>query len=62
VPKGSTGDAGGARAVVEAVVDSFSSSRWWRRWPLLFDRGDMDMAADVVGDTSVPLCWGGLPG
>jgi hypothetical protein len=61
-PEGFTGDVGGARAVIEAVVDHFASSRWWRRWPLLFSRGDRDMVADAAGDTSIPLCWGGLPG
>jgi hypothetical protein len=50
------------RSAVEVAVDSFASSRWWQRWPLLFGRGGTGMAVDVAGDTSVPLCWGGLPG
>jgi hypothetical protein len=62
VPEGSAGDVGGMRATIEVVVDSFGSPRWWRRWPLLLGRGDTDMAADAASDTSVPLCWGGLPG
>jgi hypothetical protein len=60
-PEGFTGDVGGARAAIEAVIDHFSLSWWWKRWPLIFNRGGQDMAADVAGYTSVPLCWGGLP-
>jgi hypothetical protein len=61
-PKGTTRGARGTRATLEAVVCSFGSPRWWRRWPLLYSVGGIDMAADVAGDTSIPLCWGGLPG
>jgi hypothetical protein len=50
------------RAMVEAVVYSFASSRWWRRWRILFSRGGTGVAVDAAGDTAVPLCWGGLPG
>ena len=61
-PEGVIGDAGGTRATIEAVVYSFGSPRWWRRWPLLFSRGGRDMVTDAAGYTSVPLCWGGLLG
>jgi hypothetical protein len=48
--------------VIEAVVCSFGSPRWWRRWPLFYSAGSTDLAADAASDTSVPLCWGGLLG
>jgi hypothetical protein len=57
-PESSTRDVGGTRAAIEAVVYSFGLPRWWRRWPLIFSRGGMDMAVDAAGSTSVPLCWG----
>jgi hypothetical protein len=28
----------------------------------IFCAGGADMAADVAGHSTVPLCWGGLPG
>jgi hypothetical protein len=34
-PEGSARDSRGTRATLEAVVFSFGSPRWWRRWPLL---------------------------
>jgi hypothetical protein len=57
-PECSTRDVRGMRVVIEAVDYSFGSPWWWRRWPLLFSKGGMDMAADAAGSTLVPLCWG----
>jgi hypothetical protein len=46
----------------EAVVTDFGLPRWWKRRALLYCACSADMAADAAGYTSVPLCWGGLPG
>jgi hypothetical protein len=56
VPTGSTRGAWGMRATIEVVVYSFGSPQWWRRWPLFYGAGGVDMVADVAGHTSVPLC------
>jgi hypothetical protein len=56
-PEGSTGGARGARDLLEAMVISFGSPRWWQRWALLYSAGNADMAADAAGHTSLPLCW-----
>jgi hypothetical protein len=50
------------RVALEAVVTDIGSPRWWKRWTLFYCAGSTDMAADVIGYTPVPLCWGGLPG
>ena len=60
VPEGSARDARGTSAVLEAVVFSFGSPRWWRRWILFHGVGGADMAADAAVYTLVPLCGGGL--
>jgi hypothetical protein len=61
-PTGSSRGAWGARASTEVVVSDFGSPRWWRRRALLHGAGGTDLAADAAGHTSIPLCWGGLPG
>jgi hypothetical protein len=61
-PKDSIGCTWGARASVEAVVDYVAFSWWRRRWPLIFRRGGTGMAVDVVGNFTLPLCWGGFSG
>jgi hypothetical protein len=57
-PEGSTRGVWGTRATIEVVVYSFGSPWWWQRWPLFYNAGGTDMAADAASDTSVPLCWG----
>jgi hypothetical protein len=61
-PTGSSRGVGGARALTEAVVSYFGSPRWWRRRAVLHGAGGADLAADATSHTSIPLCWGGLPG
>jgi hypothetical protein len=58
----SIGCIGGARVMVEVVVDCVALPWWWQRWPLLFGRGDVGMVENVAGDLTLPLCRGGLSG
>jgi hypothetical protein len=44
------------RAMIEVVFDRVAAPWWGRGWPLFYCRGGIGLAADVAGDTTVPLC------